>query len=402
MESKSTKIEEDSKTDKNLTKHSINYIIVIFAVLIVFVFGLISGEISDKIFGGKLIDYFSSQSNDEPKLEKSIENIISGETAVVNVAETVSPSVVTVTVQTPSRRVIQYNPYGGGFVPRLEEGQVKDIGSGFVVSEDGLIITNKHVVDSESTYKVVTQNDKEYEVTAISKDPSNDIAILKIDAPKGELVPVSLGDSNNLKVGQFVIAIGTALGEFRHTVTTGVVSGLGRGITAGNPYEGFVEEIENVIQTDAAINPGNSGGPLLNSLGEVIGVNVAVVQGAENIGFAIPINIVKTGLDEFNKTGAFPQRPYLGVQYQMIDQKTAVLNDLPQGAYVIDVVPGTPADNSGLEPDDIITKINGQKLEENALTDIIGKLKSGDKVTLDVWRNGDEIKLEANLTSFDQ
>ncbi|TSC53199.1 MAG: protease, partial [Microgenomates group bacterium LiPW_16] len=179
----------------------------------------------------------------------------------------------------------QVPPSAGG--EKVEQ----DIGTGFIILADGMIVTNKHVVaDTSAKYRVITKDDKTYEVVKIYRDPVNDLAILKIEATG--LKPVEMGDSSKLKVGQFVIAIGTALGEFRNTVTTGVISGLGRGITAGSPFEGYVERLDNVIQTDAAINPGNSGGPLLNSAGQVIGVNIAVAASGQNIGFAIPINVI--------------------------------------------------------------------------------------------------------------
>ena len=211
-----------------------------------------------------------------PQTGKSVQTqtIVEEESAVINVVEKTSPSVVTVSAKTASRRILEFSPFGG-ITPRQQGGEPQDIGSGFIVSADGLVVTNKHVVSvANASYKVITKDNKEYDVKEINRDPANDIAILKIDA--SGLSPVELGDSTNLKVGQFVIAIGTALGEFRHTVTTGVISGLGRGITAGSALEGFVERLDDVIQTDAAINPGNSGGPLMNSSGQVIGINVAV------------------------------------------------------------------------------------------------------------------------------
>ena len=275
-------------------------------------------------------------------------------------------------------------------------------GSGFIVSENGLILTNKHVVsDTQSTYKVITKDDKEYDVKQISRDPLNDLAILKVDAK--DLKPVSLGDSTNLKVGQFVVAIGTALGEFRHTVTTGVISGLGRGITAGDPFEGSVERLDDVIQTDAAINPGNSGGPLLNSTGQVVGVNVAIAQSAQNIGFAIPINVVKKALAEFEKSGKFASKPFLGVQYQTISQDTALLNDVPQGAYVVEVVSASPAEKSGVEAGDIITKIDGEQLgSDRELSDVIGSKSVGSSVLLEVWRDKSTQKISVTLSEFSE
>ncbi|MGD8744001.1 MAG: PDZ domain-containing protein, partial [Candidatus Woesebacteria bacterium] len=155
---------------------------------------------------------------------------------------------------------------------------------------------------------------------------------------------------------------------------------------------------------DAAINPGNSGGPLLNSAGQVIGVNVAVAQGAENIGFAIPINLVKQGLEQFESTGQFVSRPFLGVEYQMVSQRAAILNDVPEGAFIVRVVAGSPAENAGLQPDDIITKFDDQQLNEEGsdLADAITDKKPGDEVTLEVWRNGETLTLTATLSEFNE
>lgn len=350
--------------------------------------------ISILIFTGILVDRQFLQNG------SIIENkIIREDSIVIDVAEKTSNSVVTVSATTPARNVIQFSPFGG-VTSTTQGGEPNDIGTGFIVSKDGLIITNKHVISNpNATYKVITKDGKEYDAISISKDPSNDIAIIKIDA--SNLVPLELGDSSNLKVGQFVIAIGTALGEFRHTVTTGVISGLGRGITAGSVFEGFVEKLDDVIQTDAAINPGNSGGPLLNSSGQVIGINVAVAQGAQNIGFAIPINTVKDSLSEFNKTGKFASKPYLGVRYQMIPLQTAVLNNIPQGAFVVEIVVNSPAEKAGVKINDIITKIDGEELKEkDDLTEIISKKKTGDKIDLEIYRNKETIKISTNLSEF--
>jgi len=265
------------------------------------------------------------------------------------------------------------------------------------------VVTNKHVVaDTQAKYRVITKDDKEYEVKKIYRDPVNDLAILKIDPDvTSGLKPVELGDSDKLKVGQFVIAIGTALGQFRHTVTTGVISGLGRGITAGSPFEGYVERLDNVIQTDAAINPGNSGGPLLNSAGQVIGVNVAVAAEGQNIGFALPINLVKESLANFEKTGRF-ERPFLGVRYRMISQDLALLNDVPQGAYVVEVVENSPADKAGIKEGDIITKLDGQPVREKdgGLAKLIAQKKIGDTVRLTIWRDGEQKEVTATLEEF--
>lgn len=251
---------------------------------------------------------------------------------------------------------------------------------------------------------MITSDDKEFDVERIYRDPLNDVAILKISPPSGGLKSVELGDSSKLEVGQFVIAIGTALGEFRSTVTTGVISGLGRGITAGSAFEGFVERLDNVIQTDAAINPGNSGGPLVNSSSQVIGVNTAIAASGENIGFALPINIIKDSLKNFNQTGQF-NRPFLGVSYRIISRDAALLNEVPQGAYIEDVVGGSAAEKAGIEPGDIITQINGDKINEdsNKIASVVASKKVGDIIKISYWRDGKIVETQATLgTAPDQ
>lgn len=372
----------------------LNKVVVALAVLLFGLASLIGGALADRLFVIKPLDYIIPR--DEAGGGVLQRTVLREENVVIDIANKVSPAVVTVAIETPQRRVLEFNPFGG-FRQRLEGGREQDIGSGFIVKENGIIVTNKHVVSEDAEYSVITQDGKEYTVEDIVLDPANDLAILKINA--SGLPTVELGDSENLQVGQFAVAIGTALGEFRHSVTTGVISGLGRGITAGSEFEGFVERLDNVIQTDAAINPGNSGGPLLNSAGQVIGVNVAVAAGAENIGFAIPINIVKDGLAEYERSGAFASKPFLGVNYQMIPRQTALLNDVPQGALVVEVVEDTAAARAGLQPEDIITKFNGEPLnEDNDLAEIISRFKTGDTVTLEVWRDGETLNLPVTLS----
>jgi len=313
------------------------------------------------------------------------QRILTEESVVIDVAERVSPSVVTVGITKTAQVFV-------------------DIGTGFIIAKEGLIVTNKHVVaDTRAKYLVITKDDKEYEVKKIYRDPINDLAILKIDPETSGLRPIEFGDSDRLKVGQFVIAIGTALGEFRHTVTTGVVSGLGRGITAGSPFEGYVEQLDNVIQTDAAINPGNSGGPLLNSAGQVIGLNVAVAAQGQNIGFAIPINLIKESLVGFEKTGKF-ERAFLGVRYRMISRDLALLNEVPQGAYIVEIVSDSPADKAGVKEGDIITKFDGQPVQEKngGLAKLINQKKIGDRISLTVWRDADELTLTTTLEDFSE
>lgn len=386
----------------NMNNDRFKGFLVGLAISVVVLVSAFGGALADRLFGIKPLDYLTKRVTTTSGVGKvATQKVVSEESVTIDVADKVSPSVVTVSIQTPQRRVIQFSPFGG-FSSSIQGGQPQDIGTGFIVSADGLIVTNKHVVsDTNAKYKVVTYDGKEFEVTKISRDPSNDIAVLKIDA--NGLKPVELGTSDGLKVGQSVIAIGTALGEFRHTVTTGVVSGLGRGITAGSAYEGFVEKLDDVIQTDAAINPGNSGGPLLNSSGQVIGINVAVAQAAQNIAFSIPINVVKAALDTYNQTGSFASKPFLGVEYQMIDQETSIMSKVPQGAYIARVVQDSPAEKAGIQVDDIITKFDGQDVNSNTnLADLIAKKKPSDTVNIEIWRSGNSSEVKATLSESNQ
>lgn len=335
--------------------------------------------------------------------------VVSEESVTIDVVKKVTPSVVTIGI-TKDQPVFEYgsqdpfDPFGFFSRPR-QQGlkQVKqDIGTGFIVKSDGLIVTNKHVVgDTNAKYRVVTTDDKTYEVQKIYRDPNNDLAILKIEATN--LPPIEMGDSSKLQVGQFALAIGTALGEFRSTVTTGVVSGLGRGITAGTPFEGS-EKLENVIQTSAAVNPGNSGGPLLNSSGQVIGVNVAVASGAQNIGFALPVNLLKESLKQFEANGQFAPKAYLGVEYQMVSRQLAIINEIPEGAYVQNVVSGSPAEKAGIQEGDIITKVDGKMVRDSdgGLVAIVSGKKVGDQVELTVYRDNESKTLRLTLEGAPQ
>jgi serine protease Do len=365
---------------------------ILTAIFLVALAALATGAVAERAVGIPFLDRFLPRKEEvaAPKITGSVND-------VSEVVKAVGPSVVTVSATAPKRQVIQFSPFGG-FSRGTTGGSTQDIGSGFVVSSDGLIVTNKHVVeDSELTYKVSMPDGKTYDVNSISKDPNNDLAVIKINT--SGLTPLKLGDSSALEVGEFVIAIGTALGEFRNTVTTGVVSGLGRGISAGDDFRGYVERLDNVIQTDAAINPGNSGGPLLNANGEVIGVNVAVAAGANNIGFSIPINTVKEALGQFNKTGKFPSKAFLGVEYQMLTRQTALLNEVPQGAFVQNVIPGSPAAKAGIAEGDIIFKVDGNSInsENGGLAKIITDKKVGDNLRLSVWSEGEEKEVTVTL-----
>ncbi len=330
--------------------------------------------------------------------------VLDEQSATTEVVKQSGPAVVSIVISKELKQSPQsmFDPFGFfGFEQVIPEGQdgLRQVGAGtgFFVSKDGLIVTNKHVVnDDNAEYSVLTTDGKSYDAKVLSKDPVNDIAIIKIDINDAHFL--SFADSSNLELGQHVIAIGNSLGQYQNTVTTGVVSGIGRSITAGG--SGEVEQLEGVIQTDAAINSGNSGGPLLNLSGQVIGVNTAVDRQGQSIGFALPSNDVRLALESYEKSGKIV-RPYLGVRYIMISEALAKSENLPKdfGALIIRgelntdfaVQPGSPADKSGLAENDIILEINGEQLSEtNTLAKIMKKYKPGDTVNLQVFSKGNQ------------
>ncbi len=287
-----------------------------------------------------------------------------------------------------------------------EEGLIdrsRNIGSGFVVDSSGLIVTNQHVVsDTTADYTVITEDGDEYPVVEILRDDFNDIAIVKVALEEGEeLSALGLGDSDSLLVGQNVIAIGTPLGEYAGSATTGIISGLDRSVTASSGWFGSTAKTyEDVIQTDAAVNPGNSGGPLINSLGEVIGINFATTSGADNISFAIPINKVKTRLEEYRTYGKFI-RPYLGVSYQMISEYEALYyTDVVPGALVLRVDPASPAFEAGIERGDIVVKF-GEDEVNRSLADIIQEYAVDEEVSVTLVREGEDQNITVVLGEQD-
>ncbi|MDR0463197.1 MAG: trypsin-like peptidase domain-containing protein [Pseudomonadales bacterium] len=320
-------------------------------------------------------------------------------TDVSDVVDLVRPSIVTVAVNTTQTRGTEFF-FGIPIRSEVEEVQL-DIGTGFVVDGSGLVVTNKHVVSNlGQEYIVIDSNDREFLVTEIYRDPEHDLAFLQVE---GLTAPaLTLGDSGQLRVGQGVIAVGTALGEFRQTVTTGVVSGLGRTITASDGRGRQMETIQELIQTDAAINSGNSGGPLLDHTGRVIGVNVAVTMGAQNIGFAIPISVVSESLEIFETTGRF-ERPHLGVGFQMIGEQLATEYEIPQGAFIAFVQENSAAEAAGLQEGDIIINFGGETLEEGTLlTTLINRRKVGEEVELEYYRSGERRITTAILGTIPQ
>lgn len=304
--------------------------------------------------------------------------------ATIDLVKKVSPSVVSITTSSAVRSIFGLNQSQQG------------AGTGIIVTSDGLILTNKHVVEGASSFTVTTTDGRQYTGKLIATDPANDVAFLRVEA--SGLQAAELGDSDKVEVGQRVVAIGNALGQFANTVTTGVISGKSRPIEASDG-SGGMEQLTNLFQTDAAINPGNSGGPLLNIEGQVIGINTAIAgQNAQNIGFAIPINEVKTTLDTVKTTGKI-ERPYLGVRYVMLTQAFAERNNLPvkEGALLrgddqtLAVVSGSPAQKAGLREGDIITKIGDKDVNtKTPLSNVVVQFKVGQTVDVKYYRDGNE------------
>ena len=409
---------------------------IVLTILISLVIGLIAGTFSS-IYLSPLLK--SEKSGPEEKTEKSQSDLFLEELlpsadkekkeseklkenpkSIADVVEITSPAVVSVIVSkyVPVLEEYYYNPFEefeqffgqpfGFQIPQYREKgkELQEVGggTGFIVSSDGLVITNKHVVyDEDAEYTVLMNDGKKYPAPILARDPIQDIAILKISA--ANLPTVKLGDSDGLRIGQTVIAIGNALGEFRNTVSAGVISGLSRSITASGG--GMFEQLEEVIQTDAAINRGNSGGPLLNLYGEVIGINTAMALGAENIGFALPINKVKKDIVDIKTKGKISY-PFLGVRYILINKAIQEKNNLPfdYGVLVIRgsnpaelaVTPGSAAEKAGIVENDIILEIDNIKIDQkNTLTKLILKHKVGDKIILKVFHQGEEKILETVL-----
>jgi len=332
---------------------------------------------------------------------------------IIAIAKKVCPAVITIVISKDLPKVdgFYFFPYGtqNYVVPKMGDGKKEKTkiggGSGFIVSADGYVLTSQHVVgDTDADYTVIYEPEKKYPAKVVCRDPINDIAILKINAK--DMPFIELGDSNNIELGETVIAVGNALGEFHDTISTGVVSGLSRYITAFSGITQQAEMLRGLIQTDAAINPGNSGGPLVNIEGKVIGINTATIMGAQNIGFAIPINYAKQDLEEVKKYGKII-RPFLGVKYILLNQEIAEKNKLPinSGAMVVRetlgeeaIIKGSAADKAGLKEYDIILECNQEKItEKNPLSLLLQKLKIGDEIDLKVLRAGKEITLEVKL-----
>jgi len=332
---------------------------------------------------------------------------------IVEIVKKACPAVITIVISRdlPKIEGFYFLPYGEQelIVPKMSGDKKEKTkiggGSGFLVSPDGYIITSNHVVaEKDADYTVIYEPNKTYPAKVVCRDPINDVAILKIAVKNFPYL--ELGDSDKIELGETVIAIGNALGEFHDTVSTGVVSGLSRYLTAYSGLSRQAEMLRGLIQTDAAINPGNSGGPLINLEGKVIGINTAMVMGAQNLGFAIPINYAKKDLEEVKKYGRV-KRPFLGVKYIILNKEIAKRDKLPvnYGAFVVRevlgesaIVPGSAAEKAGLKEFDIILECNGEKItEENSLAQILQKYQVGQEINLKILRNKKELDIKVKL-----
>lgn len=410
-----------------MTEHHSKKLIAVVLLLTFFV-GSASG-IGAFFFMNKFMNQKSFVFDVKPS-ETSFQALSAEEGAVIGLVKKANPAVVSIVI---SQKVVDNNPSAElfenffGFPYRFdvpakpktdEKNQVKPTpelqrvggGSGFIISPEGLIVTNKHVIDDESAvYTVVLSDGKEFPAKIIGKDPVLDVALIKIDSPEVKNLPtLSLGDSETLQIGQTVVAIGYALAEFGNTVTKGVVSGIGRHVEAGDRFGGR-EVLEQAIQTDAAINPGNSGGPLLDLQGKVIGINTAVSQQGQLVGFAIPINTLKRTIESVQKNGRII-RPWLGVRFLPLTPRIADEYKLKytygallksSGKEDISVVPGSPADKAGLVENDIVLEVNGKKLEDkDSLPKEISKFNVGDEITLKIFHKDKEKEVKVKLEEF--
>lgn len=390
------------------------------------IFGFMAGGLYQKILGnstlgnatlGKYFNLAPDKNNTGSNITK--QPVLQEDSAVIGVVEKSSPAVVSIVISKDVSKMRYFfsnpfdfpnffNPFGGNSGNNNSGGTGKQTvggGSGFLITSDGLIVTNNHVVDDTSaSYTVITNDGKEYPAKVLAADPSQDVAVIKIEG--NNFPTLNFGDSSSLQIGQTVVAIGNSLGEFSNTVSRGIISGLKRSVTAGSGF-GDTEKLNNIIQTDAAINPGNSGGPLLDVSGQVIGINVAMAQGAQNIGFAIPSNQVERIVDQVKTTGKI-SLPYIGVRYLPIDNAIQKANNLPfnygvlivrgQSAAELAVVPGSPADKAGIMENDIILEVNGVKIDDkNDLSSLISQYNVGSEITLKIWHKGNANNIKVKL-----
>ncbi len=342
---------------------------------------------------GKLLANNSNEALlQEQKLKKEAEenarNQQNAPKSIVDIARSANPAVVAITLYRDQQKI--------------------GSGSGFLVSSDGMIVTNRHVVDTKNVeYEITFNNGTTSGATVLAIDPVYDVAILKINIASKSYAYLELGDSDNLKVGESVLAIGNALGEFKNSVSVGIVSGLSRSVNASNKSSGATERLDKLIQTDAAINPGNSGGPLINLYGKVVGVNVAIAEKSQSVGFALPINSIKSVISSVKKTGKIV-RPFVGVRYRVITNNLKIEKNLPvdSGILVLKggvdepaVTPGSPAERAGILDGDIITEMDGKKLTADGdFALAVRNKKVGDTLPMKILRNGTQKMVYVVLT----
>jgi len=350
------------------------------------------------VSGSYLYSKYSARSSTSLTSSYDGNSVVSKEEEdVAAVADKVAPSVVSILTTTKARTFSYY------------VGEQAGAGTGIIISKDGYILTNNHVIDGANEVTVVSADGTTYDnVKIIGRDPLNDVAFLKIQNVS-DLPAAQLGDSKSVRIGQKVVAIGNALGQYQNTVTSGIISGTGRSVEASldGTDTGDTESLTDLIQTDAAINSGNSGGPLVNLAGQVIGINTAIASDANSVGFVIPISSTKGVIAGLMETGKV-SRAYLGVRYVSVTPEVAKTYDLSvkQGAYIFTeqgnaVVPGGPADKAGIKEKDIITKVNGIDIgAKGSVATLIGEYKPGDTVELTVLRSGKTLTLKVNLTPY--
>jgi S1-C subfamily serine protease len=410
--------------------------VFIFTILVASLCGFLAGLIPGIYFYSKSMNSSAALGNQNNFLDVAsgtekeiyIPKVNTQEEEVINAVKKVSPAVVSIIVSkdVPIMEQYYYSPFDDFFgtpffefsIPQYRQKgfEKRDVGggTGFIISEDGMILTNKHVVlDEEAEYTVLTLDGKKFKAGVLAKDPAQDIAILKIgqeevvtESGEIKLKPfpkVELGNSDGIQIGQTAIAIGYVLGKYQNAISLGVISGLGRTITASGGD--FYETLEDIVQTDAAINKGNSGGPLLNLGGKAIGINTAIDVEGQNIGFAIPINKAKRDIEQVKSSGKITY-PFLGIRYVIIDKSIQSENSLSvdYGAWIIKgqgepaVVSGSSAEKAGLRENDIILEFNGEKITaENSLAKIVVKYSPGDSVSLKILRGEAELFLNAVL-----
>lgn len=411
--SEEKEIKETSSLTSDIPRSQSTSKLVSLVIVLSFIFGA-----GGSIFGSTYLAplYRNAQNTVSEKIAEVKTVQVNEQSAVIDVVKRASPAVVSIIVTKDLNKIPGYSSSPFDFGPfffdpfyqsRNQDNSKPNVqqvggGTGFIITADGVIATNKHVVDDvDANYTVLTTDGKKYDARVLSRDPVNDLALVKIEG--SDFSTLALGDSSQIEIGQRVIAIGNSLAQYQNTVTTGVVSGIGRTIIASGNMGS--EQLEGVIQTDAAINPGNSGGPLLDIGGSVIGINTAIDSQGQLVGFAIPVNDLKKDLDSFRKFGRIV-KPFLGVRYVLVTEAIKEQNGLSvdYGALVVksgtqpSVMPNSAAAKAGIKENDVILEINGQKInQDHSLAGILKNYDPGDIVKMKVLSGGEEKEIVVTL-----